>query len=94
MNASRSEFAIRFFLRAVNAKELKDLFRTKPLTLHNDTERERFDEYLDEFRQNLFEMTNHLDERHLDEDIMLNSSDSESFRDFDKKLRQAVLRYA
>lgn len=94
MRASRSESALRFFLRSANAKELEDLFRTKPLTLNNDAERERFEEYLGEFRQNLFEMTNHLDKRHLDEDIMLNSSDSESFRDFDKKLRQAVLRHA
>ncbi|MDE0525602.1 MAG: hypothetical protein OXI27_03260 [Thaumarchaeota archaeon] len=90
---SRSESALRFFLRAANAKELEDLFRTKPLTLNNDTEREIFEGYLGEFKQSLFEMTNHLDKRHFDED-MLNSSDSESFRDFDKKLCQAILRHA
>ena len=94
MRASRSELALRFFLRAANAQELEDLFRTKPLTLNNHAEREKFEEYLGEFRQNLFEMTSHLDKRRLDEDIVLNSSDSESFRDFDKKLRQAILRHA
>lgn len=94
LKTSRSELTLRFFLMAANAKELEDLFRTKPLTLNNNIERKRFEEYLDEFRQNLFEMTNHLDKRHLDEDIILNSSDSESFRDFDKKLRQAILRHA
>ena len=94
MRASRSESTLRFFLRAINAKELEDLFRTKPLTLNSDTERKKFKECLGEFRQSIFEMTNHLDKRHLDEDIMLNSSDSESFRDFDKKLRQTILRHA
>ena len=91
--ASRSESTLRFFLKTVNAKELDDLFGTKPLALNSGTERERFEEHLGEFRQSLFELTNHLDKRHLDEDIMLNSSDSESFGDFDKKLRQTVLEY-
>ena len=91
---SRSELTLRFFLRAANAEELEDLFRTKPLTLHSDIERKKFEEYLGEFRQSLFELTNHLDKRHSDEDIMLNSSDSESFDDFDEKLRQTVLKHA
>ena len=90
----RSEFMLRFFLKAVNATELKDLFKTKPLTLNTSTERNRFAEYLDEFRQSLFELTGRLDKKHLNEDIMiLNASDSESFDDFDKKLRQTVLRH-
>ena len=90
---SRSEFTLRFFLRSANAKELEDLFRTKPLTLNTSTERKRFEEYLGEFRQNLFEMLNHLDKKHLDEDMALNSSDSEPFDDFDQRLRQIILRY-
>ena len=94
MGASRSESTLKFFLSAANAEELGDLFRTKPLTLNSNAEREKFEEYLGEFRQSLFKMTDHLDKRHLDEDIMLNASDSESFRDFDKKLRQAILRHA
>ena len=92
--ASRSESTLRFFLSTANAKELEDLFRTKPLTLNNNTERKKFEEYLGEFRQNLFELTNHLDKKYLDEDIMLNSSDSEPFSDFDGKLRQTILNYA
>ena len=91
---SRSEFTLRFFLKAANAKELEDLFRTKPLTLNTSTEKKRFEEYLGKFRQSLFELTNHLDKKHLGEDIMLNSSDSESFGDFDEKLRQTILRHA
>ena len=91
---SRSEFTLMFFLRAANAKELEDLFRTKPLTLNTSTERKRFEEYLGEFRQSLFELTNQLDKRHLGEGMVLNSSDSEPFGDFDKKLRQTILRYA
>ena len=90
----RSEFTLRFFLRAANARELEDLFRTKPLTLNTSPERKRFGEYLGEFRQDLFELTNRLDKKHLDDDIALNSSDSESFDDFDEKLRQAILRHA
>lgn len=92
--ASRSESTLRFFLKTANAKELEDLFRTKPLTLNNSTERKRFKEYLGEFMQSLFELTNYLDKMHLDKDIMLNSSDSESFGDFDKKLRQTILKHA
>ena len=94
MRASRSESTMRFFLRASNAKELEDLFRTKPLTLNSDTARTRFEEYLGEFRQSLFEMTRSLDKKRLDKDIVLNSSDSELFGDFDKQLRQAILRHA
>ena len=92
--ASRSESTLRFFLKTANARELEDLFRTKPLALNNSTERKRFEEYLGEFTQSLFELTDHLDKAHLDEDIMLNSSGSESFGDFDKKLRQTVIRHA
>ena len=91
---SRSESTLRFFLKAANAKELEDLFKAKPLTLNSSTERQRFEEYLGEFRQSLFELTNRLDKRYLDNDIVLNSSDSESFDDFDKKLRQVVLKHA
>ncbi len=91
---SRLEFTLRFFLKAANAKELEDLFKTKPLTLNTNTEKKSFEEYLGKFRQSLFELTNHLDKKHLDEDIMLNSSDSEPFREFDEKLRQAILRHA
>lgn len=94
IRASRSESTLMFFLRMANAKELEDLFRTKPLALNSSIERKRFEEYLGEFRHSLFEMINHLDKRHLNEDIMLNSSDSESFDDFDKKLRQTVLKHA
>ena len=94
MRASRSESALRFFLKAVNAEELADLFGIKPLTLNSDTERRVFKEYLDEFTQNLFELTNHLGKTRFDKDMMLNSSDSESFDDFDKRLRQIVLKYA
>ena len=90
--ASRSESTLRFFLSAANAEELDDLFRTKPLAL-GSAERKRFEEYLGEFRQSLFELTNHLDKRHLDED-MLNSSDSEPFGEFGEKLRQTVLKHA
>ena len=92
--ASRSESTLRFFLKTANAKELEDLFRTKPLTLNSSTERKKFEEYLGEFRQNLFELINRLDKRHLNKYIVLNSSDSESFDDFDKKLRQLVFKYA
>ena len=94
MRASRSESALRFFLKTANAEELEDLFKTKPLTLNSDIERRRFKEYLDEFTQNLFELTNHLGKTRFDKDMMLNSSDSESFDDFDKRLRQIVLKYA
>ena len=93
IKASRSEFIIKFFLRAVNAKELEDMFRIKPLMLNSDTERERFEEYLGEFRQSIFEMTNNLDKKQLDEDMMMNSSDSEAFKDFDKRICQTILRY-
>ena len=94
MRASRSESALRFFLKTANAKELEDLFKTKPLTLNSSTEKKRFEEYLGEFMQNLFDLTNHLGEARLDKDIMLNSSDSESFADFDKRLRHTLLNYA
>ncbi len=90
---SRSEFTLRFFLRAANARELEDLFRTKPLTLNTSIERKRFEEYLGEFRQDIFELTDRLDKRRLDEDIALNSSDSEPFGDFAEKLRQTILRH-
>lgn len=91
---SRSESTLRFFLKTANAKELEDLFKTKPLTLNSGTEKKRFEEYLGEFTQNLFELINHLGKTRLDKDIMLNSSDSESFADFDKKLRHTLLNYA
>ena len=91
---SRSESTLRFFLKTANAKELEDLFKTKPLTLNSGTEKKRFEEYLGEFMQNLFELTNHLGETRLDKDVMLNSSDSESFADFDKRLRHTLLNYA
>lgn len=94
MKTSRAEFTLSFFLRAVNAKELEDLFRTKPLTLNTNAEKKRFEEYLDKFRQSLFELASHLDKKYLDGDIMLNSSDSESFGDFDEKLRQTILKHA
>ena len=93
MRASRSESALRFFLKTANAKELEDLFRTKPLALNSNTERERFEEYLGEFAQSLFELTNHLDKTHPDKDV-LNSSGSEAFDDFDKKLRQTIIKRA
>ena len=92
--ASRSESTLRFFLKTANAKELEDLFRTKPLALNSSTEKKRFKEYFGEFMQSLFELTNHLDKIHPDEDIMLNPSDSVSFGDFDKELRQAVFKHA
>lgn len=92
--ASRSESTLRFFLKSVNAKELEDLFRTKPLVLNSSAEEKRFKKYLGEFTQSLFELTNQLDKIHLNEDIMLNSSDSVSFGDFDKELRQAVFNHA
>lgn len=91
--ASRSESTLRFFLKSVNAKELEDLFRTKPLVLNSSAEEKRFKKYLGEFTQSLFELTNQLDKIHLNEDIMLNSSDSVSFGDFDKELRQAVFNH-
>lgn len=94
MKASRSESTLRFFLRTANAEELDDLFKTKPLKLNNDEERAKFNEYLGKFRQNLFGMINHLDKKHLDEDILLNSSDSEAFGNFDEKLRQTIVRHA
>lgn len=91
---SRSEFTLRFFLRSSNASKLEDLFMTKPLTLNDDT-KEKFTEYLDKFSDNLCELTNFLDKRHLNEDMMLlNSSESESFDDFDEKLREIVLKHA
>ena len=92
--ASRSESTLRFFLKSVNAKELEDLFRTKPLVLNSSAEEKRFKKYLGEFTQSLFELTDQLDKIHLNEDIMLNSSDSVSFGDFDKELRQAVFNHA
>ena len=92
-SASRSESALRFFLKTANAEELEDLFRTKPLALNNDTEEKRFKEYLDEFMQSLFKLTNSLDKIYPDY-IMLNSSESASFDDFDKELRQAVFKHA
>ena len=94
MRTSRSESALRFFLKTANAEKLKDLFKTKPLTLNSDIERRRFKEYLDEFTQNLFELTNHLGKTRFDKDMTLNSSDSESFDDFDKRLRQTIIKYA
>ncbi|MYB29491.1 MAG: hypothetical protein F4Y18_00395 [Cenarchaeum sp. SB0663_bin_5] len=94
MRVSRSESTLRFFLKTANAKELEDLFRTKPLALNSSTEEKRFKEYLGEFMQSLFKLTNHLDKIHLVDDIMLNSSDSVSFGDFDKELRQAVFKHA
>lgn len=93
-NVSRSESTLRFFLKTSNAEEVEDLFRTKPLALKSDTERKRFKEYLDEFTHSIFEMTSRLDKTHLDKDIVLNFSDSESFDDFDKKLRRTVLKHA
>lgn len=89
---SRSEFTLRFFLRSNNAKELEDLFKTKPLTL-NDNAVEKFTEYLDKFSHSIFELTNFLDKKYLNEDIMMLNS-SESFDDFDEKLRQIVLKHA
>ena len=90
---SRSEFTLKFFLKSNNAKELEDLFRTKPLTLNDSTE-EKFVEYLDKFRQDLSKLTNFLDKKYLDECMTLNSSESELFGDFDEKLRQIVLKHA
>ena len=94
MSTSSSEFTLKFFLKSANAKDVEDLFRTKPLTLNTITEKKRFEEYLDNFRQNLFKLTNHLDKKYLDELILLNSSDSEAFDDFAKNLRHIILRYA
>ena len=90
---SRSELTLRFFLRSNNAQELEDLFKTKPLTLNSNTE-DKFTVYFNKFKQSLTEMTSFLDEKYLDEDMVLNSSESESFRDFDEKLRQIVLKHA
>lgn len=92
--AFRSESTLRFFLKTANAKELEDLFKAKPLALNSSTEKKSFEEYLGEFRQSLFDLTNHLGKIHVDEHTTLNSSDSEPFGDFDKKLRQTVLKYS
>ena len=94
MSTSSSEFTLKFFLKSANAKEMEDLFRTKPLTLNTITERKRFEEYLDNFRQHLFKLTNHLDKKYHDELILLNSSDSKAFDDFAKNPRHIILRYA
>lgn len=94
MKTSRSESTLMFFLSAANARELEDLFRTKPLALNSNTEKKTFEEYLGEFRQSLFELTRCLDKRHLDEDIKLHFSDSELFDDFEKNLRKIVLKHA
>ena len=90
----RSEFVLKFFLKSSNAKEVEDLFRTKPLTLNTITEKKRFEEYLDNFRENLFKLTNHLDKKYHDEFVLLNSSDSEAFDDFAKNLRHIIFIYA
>lgn len=90
---SRSELTLRFYLKSNNAKELDDLFKTKPITLVKKSD-EKFGMYLNDFRQNLFELTNFVDKKYLNEDIRLNSSKSESFNDFDEKLRQLILKHA
>ncbi len=87
---SRSELTLGFYLKSNSATEMKDLFRSIPLTLESSSE-EKFRIHLNIFRKNLFELTNFLDKKYLSEDIVLNSSKSESFKDFEEKLNQIIL---
>ncbi len=90
---SRSELVLRFYLKSNNAKEMKDMFRPIPITL-DDAAEERFRIYFNDFKKNLFDLTNILNkERYLSEDITLSSPKSESFRSFGEKLNQIILKY-
>ena len=90
---SRSELVLRFYLKSNNAKEMKDMFRPIPITLDDGAE-EGFRIYFNDFKKNLFELTNILNkERYLSEDITLSSPKSESFRSFGEKLNQIILKH-
>lgn len=89
---SRSELTLKFYLRSKNAKNLDDLFKTIPLKLDESSEKQ-FKLYFNSFRSDLFTFTNFVDRKYLNEDIVLNSSKSESFVDFDEKLCAIVLKH-
>ena len=89
---SRSELTLKFYLRSKNAQSLDDLFNTIPLKLDVNSDKQ-FKMYFNSFRDNLSVFTNFVDKQYLHEDIMLNSSNSESFVDFDEKLRTIILKH-
>ena len=91
-NVSRSEFALKLYLRSKNAQNLDDLFKTIPLKLDTNSDKQ-FKMLFNSFRDNLYEFTNFIDRKYLDEDVLLNSPNSESFTEFDEKLRAVILKH-
>jgi hypothetical protein len=91
-SVSRSELTLKFYLRSKNAQSLDDLFKTIPLKLDVNSDKQ-FNVYFNSFRDNLSVFTNFVDRKYLYEDIALNSSNSESFVDFDEKLRTVILKH-
>ena len=89
---SRSELILKFYLCSKNAKNLDDFFKAIPLKLDKNSE-VQFRLYFNSFRSALFTFTKSVDRKYLDENIVLNSSKSESFIDFDEKLRTIVLKH-
>ncbi len=91
-NVSRSELILKFYLRSKTAQSLNDLFKVMPLKLDTIYD-SRFKIFFNSFRDNLSVFTNFIDKKYLDEDIMLNSLDSESFTEFDEKLHALILKH-
>ncbi len=91
-HVSRSELTLKFYLRSKNAQSLDDMFSTIPLKLDVNYDKQ-FKMYFNSFRDNLSVFTNFVNKKYLHEDITLNSSNSESFVDFDEKLRTIILKH-
>lgn len=49
--------------------------------------------FFNSFRDNLYAFTNFIDRKYLDQDVLLNSLNSESFTEFDEKLRVVILKH-
>ncbi len=91
-NVSRSEFTLKLYLRSKNAQNLDDLFKTIPLNLDTNSDKQ-FKIFFNSFRDNLYVFTNFINRKYLDEDVLLNSPNSESFTEFDEKLRAVILKH-
>ena len=90
---SLSELVLRFYLKSNSAQEMKDLFRSIPLTIEGDAE-DGFKTRMEVFEMKLFELTSLLNKKkYLQEDIALCSPKSESFKRFGEKLNQIIIKH-
>ena len=90
LQMSRSETTIKFYLYSKNAKTLDDFFRTIPLKLDVDSDKQ-FQEYLKHFNDNLFVLITRMDKKQFHSAMKMNAINSKMFVDLENDIRTLIV---